>query len=114
MRHIRTLAHDTQPLTIEGDSQMSTKKSSTKKTTTRKQTTTKTRQQLRAELARNIAAIMANPETPAILYNDLADSITEMSSDLKDDFWHSPEQIERSINAHLATEAKRTGKGGVK
>lgn len=72
----------------------------------------KTSEENRRELAEHIAAILANPETPTILYNDIAESLTTMSSEIGDDFWHSPEMIERDLNAYIASEEKR--KGGVR
>jgi hypothetical protein len=75
------------------------------KSTTKQQK--KSRGELRKQLARDISSILNNPECPAVLFNDIADSITEMSSDLGDEFYHSPEIIERGLNAHIAKEEKR-------
>jgi gas vesicle protein len=80
---------------------------STKKSTIRKSTTS--RDELRQQLARDIASILNNPETPTTLYNDVADRVSDMSSDLGDAFWHSPEQIKRDLDAHFKKEAKRKG-----
>jgi hypothetical protein len=64
---------------------------------------------LRRQLARDLASILRNPECPTTLYNDLADSVTELSSSLPDDFWYSPEVIWRSLNAYVEEEARRKG-----
>lgn len=71
-------------------------------------------EQLRRELARNLAEIMANPETPAALYNDIGEFVCAMSSEIGNDYWHSPEMLERSLNAYIACEEKRTQKGGAR
>lgn len=83
-----------------------TTKSKPKSATTRK---CKTPAELRAQLARDLASIMANPETPTTLYNDIADALTTMSEDIGDEYWHSPEVITQSLNAHLAKEERRKG-----
>lgn len=66
----------------------------------------KSREELRAQLARDLACIMANPETPAALYDAIADELTEMSSAIDYD---TPEMIERSLTAYIAKEEKRKG-----
>lgn len=81
---------------------MSAKKSTTKPVR-------KSRGELRKQLAQDLARILQNPECPTMLYNDVAESITTMSSEIDDAFWHSPEQIERSLNAYIASEEKRKG-----
>jgi hypothetical protein len=79
-----------------------------KKNTTspRKTTTSPSRAQLRAKLARDLAAVISNPETPVLLYNEIADVLCDMSSDIN---YHTPEMIERTIAAHVEREAKRAG-----
>lgn len=67
------------------------------------------RAELRKKLARDLAAVLANPECPTMLYDQVAEGITEMSSRLGDAYWHQPEQIERDINAYIASEEKRQG-----
>jgi hypothetical protein len=73
-----------------------------KKTTTPRAASN--RMELRRKLARDLASILANPETPTVLYNDIADSITDMSSEID---YNSAEMIERSVNAYFAKEEKR-------
>jgi hypothetical protein len=85
-------------------------KSKSKQASTRKQPT---RAELRQRLAQDLASILANPECPTMLYNEIGGAITEMSSDLTDTFWHSPEMIERSLIAHTSKEEKRQ-KGGAR
>jgi hypothetical protein len=62
--------------------------------------------ELRRQLARDLASVLRNPECPVMLFNDIADRVTDMSSDLN---WYSAEQIERSLNAHIQKEAARKG-----
>ncbi len=76
------------------------KKSSTPRTSP----ATPSRMELRRQLARDLAAVMSNPETPVLLYNDIGDVLCEMSSDIN---YHTPEMIERTIAAHVVREAKR-------
>ncbi len=57
-------------------------------------------------LAAHISAILEHPETPDALYNDIAERITDMSSDV--DF-HTPEMIERSLVAYAGRESRRKG-----
>lgn len=83
-----------------------TTNSKPKKAATRKGSASKTRAQLRKELARDLAAILANPETPLPLYNAIADEVCDLSE--KIDF-HTPEMLERSVDAYYAAEAKRKG-----
>jgi hypothetical protein len=65
--------------------------------------------ELRRKLARDLAAVMSNPETPVLLYNDIGDVLCEMSSDIN---YHTPDMIERTIAAHVEREAKRAGGKG--
>jgi hypothetical protein len=69
-----------------------------------------TRAGLRKQLARNIAAILANPETPVRLYNEISDCVMEFES-----VDHSPlesaDNIERALDTYARFEASRT-KGG--
>jgi hypothetical protein len=74
---------------------------SQKKNSTRKK---KSRAELRREIAQHLAAVLANPETPVMLYNDIAESLSDMSSDINYD---TAEMIERSLTAHVAKEEKR-------
>ncbi len=84
---------------------MSSRKSSTPRTTP----ATPSRMELRRKLARDLAAVMSNPETPVLLYNDIGDVLCEMSSDIN---YHTPDMIERTIAAHVEREAKRAGGKG--
>ncbi len=77
-----------------------------KKSSTPRPSAASNRIELRKQLARDLARILANPETPVSLYNDIADSITEMSSEID---YNSAEMIERSITAHIVKEEKRKG-----
>jgi hypothetical protein len=52
---------------------MSTKKNS-------KPAPKKSRAELRRQLARDLAAALANPEMPVKLYNDISDAITDFQS----------------------------------
>jgi hypothetical protein len=98
----------TSTINHEGDRSMSTKKSNTprKSATNRNQ---KSRTELRRQLARDITSILKNPECPVDLFNDVAEAVCDWSSDLGDEFYHSPEMIERSLNARLTREEKRKG-----
>ncbi len=62
-----------------------------------------TRIELRRKLARDLAAVMSNAETPATLYNAIGDELCEMSSEIS---FHTFEMIERSITAHIAIQQK--------
>ncbi len=75
-----------------------------KKTTTPRAASKPSRIELRKQLARDLAAVMSNPETPVLLYNDIGDVLCEMSSDIN---YHTPDMIERTIAAHVVREAKR-------
>ncbi len=66
-----------------------------------------TRAELRKKLARDVAAILSNPETPYKLYNDIADCLTDMFNDLSSTFYHAPDIIERTIEARRREEEKR-------
>ncbi len=68
-----------------------------------------TRAELRKRLARDLHSILTNPETPTMLYNEIGGAVCEMSSDITDEYWHSPEMLERTIAAHVAKEEKRKG-----
>ena len=80
-----------------------TPKSKPKTAATRKG---KSRAELRARLARDIASILANPETPVALYNDITERLGDYESEID---YHTPEMIEHSLAAHEAREAKRKG-----
>ncbi len=85
---------------------MSTKKSSTP----RKSASSKpTREQLREQLAADIASILANPECPTALYNDISDNVCTWSSDYCNAVNETPDYIESCLLAHIANEEKRKG-----
>ncbi len=65
-----------------------------------------TKAQQRARLARDLSAVLSNPECPPVLYNDIGEAPCDMSSDID---YHTPEMVERTINAHIAREEKRKG-----
>ena len=71
----------------------------------------KSRAELRKQLARDLSSILSNPECPVLLFNDIAETVCDWSSDLGGTFYHSPDVLERCINAHIAREEKRT-RGG--
>ncbi len=77
-----------------------------KKSSTPRPSAASNRIELRKQLARDLAAVMSNPETPVSLYNAIGDELCEMSSDIS---FHTFEMIERSITAHIEKEAKRAG-----
>jgi hypothetical protein len=62
----------------------------------------------RAELARNIAAILANPETPVELYNDISAALSDWSSDYLKGVSRTPAYIESCLEARAREETKRT------
>jgi hypothetical protein len=53
------------------------KKTASKKNQARK-SSAPTKAQLRAQLARDIVAVLSNPECPQIIYNDLADAVLDV------------------------------------
>ncbi len=57
-------------------------------------------------LAAHISAILEHPETPDALYNDIAERISDFSSDVD---YHTPEMIERSLVAYASRESRRKG-----
>ncbi len=71
---------------------------------TPKKAPTKTEQ--RAELARTLSSILKNPETPAALYNRIADALCDISEGAD---YHTPEMIEVFLEAYELKEAKRKG-----
>lgn len=60
----------------------------------------------RRELADLLAAVMAHPETPTTLYNAIARELTGMSSSLD---YHTPDTIERVLEASQERESRRKG-----
>jgi hypothetical protein len=77
-----------------------------KSSTPRTRTATPSRLELRRQLARDLASVMSNPETPSNLYNAIADEVCMFSE--KIDF-HTAEMLERGVNAYYAKEEKRKG-----
>ncbi len=80
-----------------------------KKSSTPRPSAASKRAELRRKLARDLAAVMSNPETPATLYNAIGDELCEMSEAIS---FHTFEMIERSITAHIVKEEKRKGGKG--
>jgi hypothetical protein len=66
----------------------------------------KSRAELRKDLARNISAILNNPECPEILHQDIAQSVSYMSESVN---FHAPEMLARIVEAYFANEDKRKG-----
>jgi hypothetical protein len=79
---------------------------SSRKSSTPRPSAASNRIELRKQLIRDLASILANPETPTVIYNDIANSITDMSSEID---YNTAEMIERSVNAYFAKEEKRKG-----
>lgn len=83
------------------------KKVSTPRTRAAKQPT---RAELRAKLARDIASILSNPETPATFYNSIADEMTAWQNVRDNDLqngWRSVGFIENCLDAYQRSEEKR-------
>jgi hypothetical protein len=80
-----------------------------RKKSTSKKGKGKSRAELRAQLARDISAVLTNSECPVGIYNDLTDSVSDMLSNINFD---SPELIEMALVTSDAKEEKR--KGGVR
>jgi hypothetical protein len=59
----------------------------------------KTQAKLRAQLARDLAAALANPEIPVFLYDGISSAITEFQSRCVDynALLYSPETIEKAL-----------------
>ena len=70
----------------------------------------KTKAEHRAQLARDIASILANPETPAMLYNELGGCVTELANHVS---FNTSVMIEAILTAYETREqirkAERTG-----
>jgi hypothetical protein len=81
--------------------------SAKKSITPRKQ---KSRSGLRRELARDIASILANPETPSMLYNAIGDCLSEFEA-VDSSVWTEASTIERNLDKYARFEEART-KGG--
>jgi hypothetical protein len=61
----------------------------------------------RAGLARSIAAVLANPETPVALYNAMIDELNTLSSDYLSNIQSTPAYIEGCLEYHERSEAMR-------
>jgi hypothetical protein len=87
---------------------MSTKKSNTprKGATNRNQ---KSRAELRKQLARDIASVLTNPETPVELYNAIGEEVCNWSSDYCNAVSETPEYIESCLTYYQKKEAERKG-----
>jgi hypothetical protein len=85
-------------------------KSSTKKA---RKGSAPTKAEQRAQLASDISSILMNPQTPAALYNAIADEITTWSSDYLRQIQDTAAYIESCLDYYHAQEAKRT-KGGAR
>jgi hypothetical protein len=86
---------------------MSTRKNS-------KQQQQKSRAELRKQLARDLASILANPECPTGLFNDIADNCTqwqEARDNADETGWKREPFILECFEAYQRQEEKRT-KGG--
>ena len=70
----------------------------------------KTKEEWRAELARDIAAIFANPVTPPIIYNGLAGAINSLFNSIST---FALDQSQEHITS-LLDEYERSTKGGAK
>lgn len=86
------------------------KKTVAKKPTTRKKTS---RLELRQKLARDIASILANPETPCGLHNAITDATTAWTQAYLDATPHDPARILLDLEHYYRAEEKRT-KGGAR
>jgi hypothetical protein len=76
----------------------------------------KSREEWRKQLAHDLASILANPETPIRLYNDIADNCTEWQEardNADDEGWRSVPFILECLEAYQPAEEKRT-KGGTR
>lgn len=51
----------------------------------------------KGQLAYNIASILDHPDTPKILYDSIAEALTEMSSHID---YHTQDMIERTLEAY--------------
>ncbi len=65
-----------------------------------------TKAELRTQLARDLADVLANPETPAALYNAIADCLCDFET--RRDF-HTAAHIETTIATYYASEIERKG-----
>jgi hypothetical protein len=65
-----------------------------------------TKANLRAKLARDLAAVLANPATPVTLYNAIADCLCDFET--RRDF-HTAAHIETTIATYYASEIERKG-----
>jgi hypothetical protein len=72
-------------------------------------TAQKTKAQHRAQLARDIASILANPETPATLYNAIGEEVCEWSTDYCNAASKTPAYIKTCLTHYQQKEAERTG-----
>jgi hypothetical protein len=71
------------------------------------------KQNNRAELASSIAAVLANPETPVELYNEIRDILSVWSSDYLKTMMNTPAYIESCLETREREETEET-KGGRK
>lgn len=56
---------------------------------------------------------LRNPECPVTLFNEIAETVCDWSSDLGDTFYHSSEIVEQCLNVAISREEK-WAKGGVR
>ena len=75
-----------------------------------RKTKQKTRKELRAQLARDMAAVLANPETPNIIYNGLGSAINDLFNGLR----HPKVDESEQYLAMLLDEAANEEKGGAR
>ena len=63
------------------------------------------KRELRKQLAENLAAILANPETPSTLYNLIADHMLDMNNEVWNEESWTPRMLRRALDYHARTPA---------
>ena len=68
----------------------------------------KSKRELRKELAKHLAAVLSNPELPPVLYNAIADELTDLQAKVWQDEMDSARMLYRALDYHSLTIAGGT------
>lgn len=86
---------------------MSTRKNSTNRTAATSSTTTNNNESPNAQLARQISAILNNPNIPTSIYDALADEVTAIHARLTHAEIDSPQYILMVLDQHDRAQVRR-------